>query len=955
MSDLILSTYEIIEKIGSGGGGVVYKANHKRLGKEVVLKADKREITTKSEILRREVDVLKDLSHTYIPQVYDYFTENGTVYTVMEYVQGESLDKPLKRGEKFSQAQVIKWAKQLLEALDYLHKPIHGDPPRGYVHSDIKPANIMRKPNNDISLIDFNIALAIGEECEVGHSAGYASPEHYGLDYSFLSGTSADDATVTIIDETQTVTLSSANSTVTTGKKKIMPDVRSDIYSLGATLYHLLSGKRPAENAVEVQPLSKDSFSPQIIKIISKAMQPNPELRYQSAEEMLKDFQNLRINDPRTKKLNKLRTVSGITCAALFLVGTAIGFTGLKRMQTKESWLKLAEYSDNALQDGNTEKAIKYALDATPEKSGLLTPSRLPQVQDSLTNALGVYDLSDGFKAYSTIELPSAPICMRLSPNGKTGACIYSGNLAVFDTETSEIIETLPADESALSEVEFIDDYNICFARKDGLTVYSITSKKIMWTGNKVTSISISDDGSTVAGVYKDEKTADLYDAQSGKKLKTVDFNGRNQQVTTNDIFANPNDNLFEVNRDGTMLAVSFSDGSLSVFDITNDEEIEVYDDKSGFTHFEGGFYQDYFAFSSSNKSQSVFKIVDVNTQKFIGGFDIVGFDKEGYFVVKAGETGIFTKVDNILVSIDPVNGEQTPLVNTSEKILDFELSDSHTMASYNGGVLFFNENVKLTSKVKKNFSCDFIQISEGTALIGSNDEPVICILKYENHSDSQVFSYDSSYSHDEARISADEETIMFFTYKQFRIYDFDNNNLICEVDIPDSADVYDQQFIREDNESYLEVIYYDGTIDKYNARDGAKISSEKGEKPDSTLYEEFYTDDYRIESPLHGTPKVYATDSGELVTELEEDAYLTYVTQVDDYIVTQYVTASGEFYGCLLNEKCEKIAYLPNLCDILSGNLIFDYRTTGDIRKSKLYSINELISLAQNELDGGI
>ena len=233
-------------------------------------------------------------------------------------------------------------------------------------------------------------------------------------------------------------------------------------------------------------------------------------------------------------------------------------------------------------------------------------------------------------------------------------------------------------------------------------------------------------------------------------------------------------------------------------------------------------------------------------------------------------------------------------------------------------------------------------------------DEPVICILKYENHLDSQVFSYDSDYSHDEARISADERTIMFFTYKQFRIYDFDNE-LICEVDIPNASDVYDQQFVRDGNSSYLEVTYYDGTIERYNARDGTKIYSEKGDIPDSTLYEEFYTDNYRIESPLHGTPKVYKKGSDEIVTELEEDAYLTYVTQVDDYVITQYITASGEFYGYLLNDKCEKIAYLPNLCDILNGKLIFDYPSTGDIRKSKIYNIDELISMAQNEIDGGI
>lgn len=102
MPEMIASTYEIIEKIGSGGGGNVFLAYHVRLGKKVVLKADKRKITTKPELLRREVDILKELNHPYIPRVYDFFAEGDTVYTVMDYIEGESLDRPLKRGERFS-------------------------------------------------------------------------------------------------------------------------------------------------------------------------------------------------------------------------------------------------------------------------------------------------------------------------------------------------------------------------------------------------------------------------------------------------------------------------------------------------------------------------------------------------------------------------------------------------------------------------------------------------------------------------------------------------------------------------------------------------------------------------------------------------------------------------------------------------------------------------------------
>ena len=106
MSEIIASTYEIIEKLGSGGGGNVYLAKHLRLGIRVVLKADKRKLSTDLSLLRREVDILKELNYPGIPRVQDFFAVGETVYTAMDYIEGESLDKPLKRGERFSQPQV---------------------------------------------------------------------------------------------------------------------------------------------------------------------------------------------------------------------------------------------------------------------------------------------------------------------------------------------------------------------------------------------------------------------------------------------------------------------------------------------------------------------------------------------------------------------------------------------------------------------------------------------------------------------------------------------------------------------------------------------------------------------------------------------------------------------------------------------------------------------------------
>lgn len=944
MSEIIASTYELIEKIGAGGGGNVYLANHLRLGKKVVLKADKRQITARPELLRREVDVLKDLSHSYIPQVYDFFVENETVYTVMDYIEGESLDRPLKRGERFSQPQVIKWAQQLLEALCYLHSPTHGTPPRGYVHSDIKPANLMRTSYGDICLIDFNIALALGEENVIGCSAGYASPEHYGLDFSTDSETNAanDDGTVLMGEDTRTALMQSEVST-TSKKKLVIPDIRSDIYSTGATLYHLLSGQRPSRHAKEVVPLSEKEFSPLIVKIISKAMNPNPDLRYQTAEEMLNDFNSLRENDPRVKRRKKTQIAVFSTLALFLAAGTFASFTGLKRMQTAESWLNAAEYSKNAFEDGDSAKALEYALTAFPENKSIFTPQPVSQAQNALTNALGVYNLSDGYKSDRTLQLPSAPLCMAISPDGRTAACIYAYSLVVFDTAEAEVISEFPVESSALSEVKFLDNSRLIYAGDQGITVYDAAKNAELWRGDKATAIALSGDGKTAATVYKNESVAVIYDTANGDVKHTVDFEGKHQSVTTNDRFANPNNNLLALNNDGTLLGVSFEDGSLWVYDLTDREgDIQLFDESSGYSHFEGGFYNKFFAFSASNSSDSAFAIIDTESMEQTGGFQ-----SQYAFGVQTDENGIYVQTENILVNIHPVTGEQTPLVNTSENIRRFDVRDGGTLISTASGFMFFDGDARLVSRYESKYSTDFVRITEGAALVGSMDSPLVRVLKPENHAETNIFTYDSSYEHSEARVSADNSAVMLFSYNTFRVYAMDGR-LLNETDISDPDQVYDQQYRRDEKGSRLEVTYYDGTMLAYSGTDGSLLYEEKGVAPDPELYEEFFTDNLRIESPLHGTPSAYDINTGELVAELEDDAYLTYVTQAGKYVITQYVTADGYSYGLLLNGKCEVLAELPYLTDIIGERLIFDY-PSGNLRETHIYDIDELVEMARN------
>lgn len=940
MSEIIASTFEVINKIGSGGGGVVYLANHLRLNKQVVLKADRRKISTPPELLRREVDVLKDLSHPYIPQVYDFFAEGEVVYTVMDYVDGESLDRPLKRGERFSQPQVIQWAIQLLQALEYLHSPTHGTPPRGYVHSDVKPANLMRRANGDICLIDFNISLALGEDSVIGASAGYASPEHYGLDYSF----SGDTATMK--QETQTMDDRTATMTMPGIRRKIRPDVRSDIYSTGATLYHLLSGRRPAKDALEVAPLSEMEVSPQIARMIAKAMAPNPQDRYQTASEMLWDLEHLRENDIRTIRHKRRVKTTAAALAVTFLLGGLLTFTGLKQMERAqaagkaaaemaEQALSAVSGSESAYRNGDIPGAIRLAMDALTLES---SPYEAP-AQKALTDALGVYDLSDGFRPARTLLLPSAPLKAVLSPEGSRAAAMVSGKLLVFDTASGEKLAELPAEASALSEAVFAGEDRILYAGEGALRAYDLAAGRELWSGKAATGIALSADGSTAAAVYKDENMAAVYDAATGEVRQAVTFGERRQSVIANDVFADPEDGLFALSGTGRWLAVSFSDGSLEIFDLQDSAgDLSIFD-AAEYTHFEGGFYGPYLAFSAAGPEESVFAVIDAEAQVQTGGFA-----SANPFRVQADEDGILVATENILVRLDPETGEQEELAYTEGDITGFAHHGGYTLTALSDSFGFYDEAAALVEQ--RDGLCDFTAIAGETALTADRNTPCLRILQMERHPEAQIFAYDRSYVHDEARISR-EGNVLLYRYDGFRLYAPDGG-ILKEEALPDPEQVYDQQFRREAGGEYLEVIYNNGTSLCYSATDGRLQEERAGTPPDGSLDEEFITDRLRITAPLHGTPKVYDLESGALVRTLEEDDYLAYAAQVDGGIMTEYITARGERYGLLLNEDCETLARLPGLCDVTEdGVLVFD-DNRGNLRESRIYSLQELMAFAE-------
>ncbi|MBR4082988.1 MAG: protein kinase [Lachnospiraceae bacterium] len=986
MTQLIAGLYEIQNQIGAGGGGIVYLGRHTRLNKLIVLKADKRTLSVGTDKLRREVDMLKDLRQTYIPQVYDFVQENEVVYTVMDFIEGESLDKLLARKEPVSQPDFIKWACQLLEALKYLHSV----PPHGILHGDIKPANIMLRPNGDICLIDFNIALALGEDgaVKVGFSRGYASPEHYGADYISANRpaavgvapktdlkkqdvddktsldddddrtladddrTLADDDDKTAVDDDKTeveesvpqaTPVVSTVGSITRSRDGIMLDARSDIYSLGATLYHLISGKRPAQDAREVVPLGADVCSPAVAAIIKKAMAPMPEDRYQTAEEMLNAFLQLHRKDKRVIKRRKRIITSVAMLSTMFLAGGAMTFVGLKQMEQQQEARALAEYSANALAEGDITTAVQQALKAIPSGNSVFEGEVTAEAQKALTDALGVYNLADGFHAMDSLKLPAAPFDVAVTSTGSRMAVVYGYEVAVYDMGTQKKLVALPIQESALSDALFVNEEQIIYAGDQGVTAYDLSEKKDIWTGEKATTLALSADGSILAAVDRDTDYATIYSVADGTVLAKCSFNGLHMPKVANDIFADPGNDILALNEDGSMLAVSFANGGLMIFDWKNPENDLILYDESEYKKFKGGFSGNYFAFAVEKSGEAEFGLVDIDNAEYVGGYS-----SQDSILLQADESGIFVANGSLLVELDPETMEEKELAYTQDtRIVSFKTGDKYTLvATDDNGFAFYDKAARLTSKQYGTEKCDFVVMTQDYAAVANRNETGVRLLQLESHEKSQLLCYDARYAHDEARISKDGKTAMLFDYKGFCIYDL-QGELLAEVELPDAENIYDQQFRKKKDGSYLEVIWYDGTRRHYSATDGTVISEEHGKAPDKDLYEEFYTDKYRIASSLHDAPVVYDVETDEKLATLEEDAYLTYVTQMDDYLVTEYVSTEGERYGLLLNAKWEVLAYLPNLCDVNGNKFVFDY-AAGDLRQVGMYSLDELVELGE-------
>jgi len=256
--------YAVERQIGAGGMGAVYVATDRRFGSTVALKETFFDDPALRKAFEREARLLNRLRHPALPRVSDHFEEAEGQFLVMEYIAGEDLSQMLKGrgGAGFPARQVLAWADQLLDALDYLHTQ---EPP--VIHRDIKPQNLKLTARDQVVLLDFGLAKGAPLQTRVtqtgslfGYSFNYAPIEQ-------MQGTGTDP--------------------------------RSDLYSLGATLYHLLTGATPPDaltRATVVLDGEPDPLRPasetaahvpaEVSEVLSRAMALSAARRFNSAEEM---------------------------------------------------------------------------------------------------------------------------------------------------------------------------------------------------------------------------------------------------------------------------------------------------------------------------------------------------------------------------------------------------------------------------------------------------------------------------------------------------------------------------------------------------------------------------------------------------------------------------------------------------------------------------------------------
>lgn len=332
---LVDGKYRILRKAGQGGMSVVYMAMNERANRTWAIKEVRKDGIQDYEVIRQgliaETDLLKKLNHPHLPGIIDVIDGQDSFLIVMDFIEGKTLSEILKEQGVQSEEQVIDWAKQLCEVLCYLHSR---NP--AIIYRDMKPSNVMLKPDGNVVLFDFGTAreykLQNREDTVCLGTQGYAAPEQYG-------------------GHGQT-------------------DGRTDIYGLGATMYHLLTGHHPGEAPYEMYPVRQwnAALSQGIEKIILKCTQKNPSDRYQSCAELFYALEHIEETEDAYRKKQQFRLLWFCIPAglSLFFLAAAGIFGGMEKQVMRSTYEACLEAAQKATEKSEEVAAYCKAINLDP-------------------------------------------------------------------------------------------------------------------------------------------------------------------------------------------------------------------------------------------------------------------------------------------------------------------------------------------------------------------------------------------------------------------------------------------------------------------------------------------------------------------------------------------------------------------------------------------------------------
>lgn len=333
---IIDNRYTIIREIDRGGMSIIYLAHDNRLKKDIVIKeilpANQRKTGKKIsdedllDCLKQEWRLLVLLDHYSIPNIYDVIDKNGHIYVVMDYIPGESLIKKLDREGRCSAKEVIDWGIQLAEILQYLHT-CNREP---VIYRDMKPDNVMLTPDNKIKLIDFGTAISASIEIEDsnGNSKNYGTKEYAAPEQ----------------------------------KRNKITNEKTDIFSLGVTLYKLVIGGVIKDNTKLKSIREIDPSLPEGLEyILEKCLKVDPRERYDSVSELLYDLKNInKLTKEYRKKIIKQMSLFLISlmlfCTSIVI--TIIGYNGCRSIKLN-NYKEMINEANYYFADGNYSKSIE--------------------------------------------------------------------------------------------------------------------------------------------------------------------------------------------------------------------------------------------------------------------------------------------------------------------------------------------------------------------------------------------------------------------------------------------------------------------------------------------------------------------------------------------------------------------------------------------------------------------